>query len=294
MKDVSPNTGPSNGRRVRIASAAFLLDDAVSGVEQRLERCTAYAADAATAGADVLCFPEAVISAGLDPAHEERAGGPVFTHFSALALRHEMHIIAPFLTREGKTLYSRATLFQRDGGIAGCYDKVQPNGHELHTITPGDTLPVFELDFGRVAVMLCMDIHFPEIARIYALKGAEILFWPTMTHGPTQESLLVQARARALDNSLCLVEANYAGAPPYAPYAGRHLPGNARIIDHNGDILAQSGRRHGLAIADVNLDEIRLTSQCVLLREPDHMREDLLSLYRRELYIRELQGIGGS
>jgi len=114
-----------------------------------------------------------------------------------------------------------------------------------------------------------------------------VLFWPTVSHGPTQESLRTQLSARAIDNSLVLVESNLAGHPPYAAYAGRSRPATARIIDHNGDILAQTGRRHGVAIATVDLDELRLTSQCVLIREPDQMREDLQRITRLDLYARE-------
>ena len=66
--------------------------------------------------------------------------------------------------------------------------------------------------------------------------------------------LRTQFTARALDNSLIMAEANLAGHPPYAPYAGRFLPATGRIIDHNGDIIAQTGRRHGVAIANVDLD----------------------------------------
>jgi predicted amidohydrolase len=148
-------------------------------------------------------------------------------------------------------------------------------------------LPVFVLDFGRIAVMICMDIYFPEIPRIYALKGAEVLFWPTVTHGPTQEILRTQLTARAVDNSIVLVESNFANHPPYAPYSGRFRPATARILDHNGDILAQTGRRHGVAIAEVDLDEVRLTSGCVLKREPDHIREDLERITRLDFYAKE-------
>jgi predicted amidohydrolase len=136
-----------------------------------------------------------------------------------------------------------------------------------------------------------MDIYFPEIARIYAMKGAEILFWPTTTHGPTQSGLESQLRSRAIDNSLYIVESNLAGHPPYAPYSGRFYPGNARIVDFNGDIIAQTGRRAGLAIADIDLDEIRKTSGVVLINEEDETRADLESLVRMDLFAEEYSQI---
>jgi omega-amidase len=139
--------------------------------------------------------------------------------------------------------------------------------------------------------MICMDIYFPEIARIYAMKGAEILFWPTTTHGPTQSGLEAQLRSRAIDNSLWIVESNLSGHAPYAPYNGRYHPGNARIVDFNGDIIAQTGRRDGLAIADIDLDERRSTANVVLINDPDDTRADMESLARLDLYAKEYEKI---
>jgi predicted amidohydrolase len=275
---------------VRIAAVSFLMDDAPHTVALNLERTAAYVAEAATRGADVVCLPEAVPTLAVpgDPVALTRGEGRAWRpYFSSLAKRHRINLIAPFYVRNGARLWNQATVFHRDGTLAGAYRKVQPNGAELAYTTPGTTLPVIRLDIGTVAVLLCMDMHFPEIARIYALKGVELLFWPTVTHGPTQEGLAALLRTRAADNSLVIAEANLAGAPPYAPYNGRFRPGNARIVDHNGDLLAQSGRRHGLAIADVDLDETRLTSEVVLLREPDRTREDMESLVRLDLYAAE-------
>lgn len=281
-------------RMVRIATASYLVDEAPHSVKKNRERAVAYIEAAAEKGADVLCLPETVLSTNVpaDAArYAESYPGADTRAFSAAVRRARINLIAPYLVRAGRRLYSQATVFDRKGAVAGIYRKVQPNGAELSYITPGNRLPVITLDFGTVAVMLCMDIYFPEIARIYAMKGVEILFWPTITHGPTQQALLAQLRARAIDNSIVLVESNLAGAPPYAPYNGRAYPATGRIVDHNGDILAQTGRRPGLAIAEVDLDEIRLTSECVLLREPDHMRDDIHRLIRAGLYAREYSAL---
>ena len=165
--------------------------------------------------------------------------------------------------------------------------KAQPTGSEARWVTPGNEFPIVNLGFAKISIMICMDIYFPEIARIYAMKGAEILFWPTTTHGPTQSGLEAQLRSRAIDNSLWIVESNLAGHPPYAPYNGRYHPGNARIVDFNGDIIAQTGRRAGLAIADIDLDERRTTANVVLINNPDDTRSDLESLARMDLYANE-------
>ncbi len=282
-------------RKVKIATTSFLVEDHEHTLEMNFEKTVHYVQEAQKQSADIICLPEAVITTNvkseLKYSGEKYPG--IFTNFFCnIAREHNINLIAPYLVHTGKRMYNQATIINRDGKIVGYYRKIQPNGAELKYITPGDKLPVFKMDCGKIAVMICLDIYFPEIARIYGMKGAEIIFFPTMTHGPTQEALLTQLKSRAIDNSIIIVESNYISHSPYAPYAGRYRPGNAKIVDHNGDIIAQTGRRHGIAVAEVDLDEVRLTSQCVLKREPDCIREDLQSLIRMDLYAKEYARLG--
>lgn len=277
-------------RNVRIAAVSFLVEDTPHTIDQNLRRATEYVRDAGRAGADIVCLPEMVTTANVPKAleyHAETYPGEYTRMFRKCARDAGVNLVAPYLVRAGRKIYNQATVIDRKGTIVGYYRKVQPTAEELRSVTPGDDLPVFAMDFGRIAIMICMDIYFPEIPRIYAMKGAEVLFWPTVSHGPTQETLRTQLTARAVDTSMVVAESNLANHPPYAPYSGRFRPATARILDHNGDVLAQTGRRHGVAIATVDLDEVRLTSGCVLFREPDHMREDLERITRLDLYARE-------
>jgi predicted amidohydrolase len=273
-------------RTVRIATVSFELDDVAHSVERNLERIEQYAISAASDGADIFCLPEIVTTMHTGDVYQSQSmAGSWNAFFQSLAGRLKLAIIAPFYVDESNKFYNQASVFDKSGNQCGFYRKLQPTGTEVRRVTPGSDLPVIDLGFAKIAIMICMDIYFPEIARIYAMKGAEILFWPTMTHGPTQQGLLSQASVRAMDNSLVLVEANYAQAPPYAPYAGRYFPGTGRIFDHNGDILAQTGRRPGVAIADVDLDEPRKTYDCFLIDPAlDHTRADIESLARMDLF----------
>jgi predicted amidohydrolase len=276
-------------RNVRIATASFLIEDTPHTVEQNFVQCEQWILEASEQEADILCLPETVLTSNLSDGHlqPEDFPGKWTEFFQAAAREHNIHVIAPFFARSRDKIYNQATVIDDTGSIAGIYRKLQPTGWEAKFVTPGDELPVIQLAFGKIAVMICMDIYFPEIARIYAMKGAEILFWPTTTHGPTQSGLEAQLRSRAIDNSIPIVESNLTGHSPYAPYAGRFYPGNARIVDHNGDIIAQTGRRAGLAIADIDLDEKRTTQGVFLLSKPDNTRADLESLTRLDLYARE-------
>jgi predicted amidohydrolase len=280
-------------RTVRIGTVSYLVEDEPHTIELNLDRACDYVARASALGCDVVCLPEMFRTIGVPerPYDAEPMTGETARRLASAARDANINLLANWYVEEEGAIYNQTTIFDRAGVVVGRYRKVQPTGGEARFVRAGSELPVFDLDVGRIAVMTCMDIYFPEIARVYAHKGAEVLFWPTVMHGPTQEGVLAQLRSRAIDNSLFLVESNMAGHPPYAPYAGRYRPGTARIIDPNGDVLAQTGRREGIAFADVDLDEIRLTSWCVLFREPDHFREDLESMTRLDLYAREYSAL---
>ena len=275
-------------RNIRIASASFLMEDTPHMVEMNIERAIGYIRDASNAGVQIVCLPETFTTNGVPMLEQYTARSSEWLKiFSETARDFSVAIIAPYYyIANGKT-FNQASVFDTNGTLLGAYRKAQPTGAEAKWVSPGDDFPIFDLGFARIGVMICMDIYFPEIARIYAMKGAEILFWPTTTHGPTQSGLEAQLRTRAMDNSLYIVESNLAGHPPYAPYKGRFYPGNARIVDFNGDIIAQTGRRAGLAIADIDLDERRVTEDVLLIQQRDNTRSDLESLVRMDLYAKE-------
>jgi predicted amidohydrolase len=282
-------------RKIRIASVSFLMEDLPHTVNFNIERAMKYIRDASNAGADIVCLPETMTTNGMGNTKVSVSTG-IIDEFSRAAREYSIAIVAPFYLSDGDEAFNQATVFDSSGNEIGRYRKAQPTGSEAKWITPGNNFPIIELDITtkenvrktvKIAIMICMDIYFPEIARIYAMKGAEILFWPTTTHGPTQSGLESQLRSRAIDNSLYIVESNLAGHPPYAPYSGRFYPGNARIVDFNGDIIAQTGRRAGLAIADIDLDERRKTSGVVLINEEDETRADMESLVRMDLFAEE-------
>lgn len=278
--------------KLRVATVAFLMEDTPHSVEQNLDRARAYVREASEASAEIVCLPETVSTLGTpNPAELAADSNAWADFFSGAAREFEIAVIAPFYAASEGTIFNQATVFDRSGAVAGFYRKTQPTGWEAPFVTPGMDFPIIDLGFVRLGLMICMDIYFPEIARIYAMKGADLLLWPTTTHGPSQSGLEAQLRSRAIDNSLWIVESNLAGHPPYAPYAGRFYPGNARVVDFNGEIIAQTGRRHGVAICDIDLDERRTTDGVVLINEPDDTRADFESLVRLDLYAKEYEAL---
>ncbi len=279
-------------RKVRVGTVSFLVDDGPAEVDSNIQRAIGYLDEAAAVGCDVVCLPEHFNvfnvpgKAGQQRTAAQPVPGPLSDLISKRAAAHGINVVANFPVAEAGRVFNQTTFYGRDGKIAGVYRKLQPTEpeHSVDGVSPGEELPVIEMDFGKVGCIICFDIYFPEIVRILAMKGAEIVFWPTMAHGPSEFNLETQLRARAMDYSVYMVEANYSVAPPYAPYANRCRPGRARIVDFDGHIIADTGHRPGIAFADIDLDEIRLGKSIVGTHDPDLLKTDIEDLVRLDFY----------
>lgn len=212
-------------------------------------------------GADVVCLPEYLNVLGCDdgiwsnPPPIAELLDPV----AGLASRHSMCVVLPLLERRGDHRYNTALILDRTGQVVGRYDKTHltASEREHYGVTPGDSYPVFDLDFGRVGVMTCYDGHFPEVARLLSLNGAEIIFFPSLQRHITASLLEVQLRARAVDSCVYLVRSSY-GYPDETAWTPGMMVGKSCIVDFEGTILADAGPRVGLCLQQIDLDRPRL------------------------------------
>ena len=159
-----------------------------------------------------------------------------------------MYAVGCYYEQQGDDIYNAVALFGRRGEHIGTYHKVHLPIEEKEVAKPGGGYPVFQTDFGLVGAIVCLDIHFPEATRCLALDGAEIIFWPTMYSEPRESITNVLLRARAIENNLFMVASNY------SQKRGIHI-GFSAIVDTYGEILANTGRREGVATAVINLDD---------------------------------------
>lgn len=233
-------------------SNAVLIEDAFELLEQAGEM-----------GADLTGLPEVINVFGMSPAQARAAAepavvGPFLDRISEMAKRHRMVICAPVLERHEGLIRNRVRVYGRDGELVGWYDKTHlagegESGSDGLSVTPGSDYPVFDLDFGRLGVLTCMDVNYPEVPRILALKGAEILFFPAWQSGPSELVFDVQMRARAIDNYLVVVRSSYGYRPGVAWKPGMFF-GRTSVTLPDGTIVADAGHGRGLAIAAVDLD----------------------------------------
>jgi predicted amidohydrolase len=214
---------------------------------------------------DLVCLPELINSTCLpgDPlSWAEPIPGPTSERLSGIALARGCYIAASLLERQGRAVYNTGLLIDRNGGLVGKYRKAQLTLGEglLRGCTPGEALSVFHTDFGIVAMMICYDGHFPEVARILSLKGAQVILFPNMNDsregGSVWESVV---RTRAVDNQVHIVAAVNGG--------------RSCVVSPKGELLSMTDRTPGsIAIAECDL----ATSLCDFSKRPIHRRYDQL------------------
>lgn len=163
--------------------------------------------------------------------------GPITSFLAAKAKQHHMYIIASYWRKDpqGHGRYNSAVLLNREGTLIGYYDKVFPTIGEMEEgIIPGREAAVFDTDFGRLGVMICFDLNFPELAEEYKKQGVELLcFLSAFRGGKLVQSLAIRTQ--------CFI----ASSVPYE---------NGVIVDPLGRILAESSHYGRVIFAKINLD----------------------------------------
>jgi predicted amidohydrolase len=106
-----------------------------------------------------------------------------------LARRHEMVVVPCIVHNDGPKTYDAALVFGPDGSLLGTYNKSHLAPGEERVFDWGDHLNPIATPFGKLGILICWDIHFPEITRVYELLGADILLWTTMRQGTFEREL---------------------------------------------------------------------------------------------------------
>ena len=204
--------------------------------------------EAARRGAQVIITPECFLDGyviheksctrkKLRLMSERGETGTYVKKFAALARELGVHLVAGFTdTPDDKRFYNAAYLFDRSGKVAGKYYKI----HVAKGYTPGDDLPVFDTQFGRVGMVICADRRWPENIRILAVKGAEVLLMPT--YGMWHEANECWMRTRAYENGI---------------YVCFTHPQVSLIIGPAGEVEAKlMGNVEDVLVHDLDLDSV--------------------------------------
>lgn len=216
-----------------------------------VENCVAAVREAAERGADLVLLPEEPdIIAGGSYGEYSLEEHPVFTALRTAAATGEIGLVATLSVKVGERHANTAFLLDRSGAVLGLYRKKHPAPTEETILTEpvrvGDPFPVFDFEGVTIGMAICMDIHFPEMFRIYGLKGADLVCLPTMYLDYTGDMLESLEKARAIDSGYYVALSRYITQPFLA---GKNM-GYAKVIGPDGRVIASTGHRSGIAIAE--------------------------------------------
>jgi N-carbamoylputrescine amidase len=262
--------------KYKIAVVQLNLNDVA---ENNLKKCLSWVREAAKMGAEVISLPELYSSHYFCQSEDvnnfalaEPLYSTSFIAFSELAKELGVVIIVPFFEKRMAGIYhNSAYIIDTDGSEAGLYRKMHipddPHFYEKFYFTPGDLgFKAFPTNKGKIGTLICWDQWFPEAARLTALQGAEVLFYPTAIgwhplekeqYGENQHGAWMNVmKGHAVANGVYVAAANRIGLEQYLPNtSGIEFWGSSFIAGPQGEILAQASHdKEEILIAEVDLD----------------------------------------
>jgi len=284
--------GDKSAPGVTLAAANL---NAVWDKAKNLEKMKKVIKIAAKKGVDLLVFPEQFLQGYVYMArpsftieHElfqyqmenaETIPGPSTDAIAELAAKYNMYIAFGMTEKAGKYGGGKAVMFNSNAlvgpqGVIGIYRKVHQPGSEYHLYVKGSAFNVYDTAVGKVGMSICYDKAFPEVARTYAIKGADIILhttaWPMSgaltVNGVTEKEYAgymcgMFDKVRAAENQVWYVASDNVGKDAKAGWV---FWGHSRIINPSGIVIAEIGQEEGLVIAhglDINGEILKARTQ---------------------------------
>lgn len=249
--------------------------------DENLRKAVKKIEETAKKGASVVCLPELFRSKYFcqteDPANfdlAEPVPGPTTKTLSDLAKSLKIVIIAPVFERRATGVYhNSAAILNSDGSMAGFYRKMHipddPSYYEKFYFAPGDLgFKAVETSAGKIGTMICWDQWYPEGARLTALQGADVLFYPTAIgwhpmekaqYGPQQrDAWMTVQRGHAIANGVYVAAVNRVGHErPANGGDGIEFWGTSFVADPQGVVLAEaSSDEEEILLAEIDTTRI--------------------------------------
>ncbi|KAI9850543.1 MAG: hypothetical protein M1838_005465 [Thelocarpon superellum] len=253
---------------------------------QNLARARQKVLEASGAGASIVVLPECFNSPygtkyfpqyaeTLLPSPPTATQSPSFHALSALARESQTYLIGgsiPEYDPATKKLHNTSLTFSSAGELLATHRKVhlfdidipgKISFHESEVLSPGNKVTIVDLPpYGRVAIAICYDVRFPELATIAARRGCFLLVYPgafNLTTGALHWSL--QARARAMDNQVYVALCS----PARSLEADYHAWGHSMVVDPNAQIVAEAAEEESIVYADLSETAIEETRKGIPL-----------------------------
>lgn len=229
-------------------------------------------------GSDMIMFPE-MFTTGYElsivgPRITELAepvNGPTITALREAAKQAGAYVVAPIALYHDDlpgVPFNSAVLIDREGNVAGVYDKQHLWALERFYFRGGNGTPVFQTDFGTIGIMICYDMGYPEVARMLALQGAQIVLCPSAWCEPDHDVWDINVPARALENTVFLCAVNR-----YGREQDLYMGGHSKVCDPRGRVVAElPDEGEGVLNVEIDLADVvsnRQTSPYLRDRRPE-------------------------
>ncbi len=207
---------------------------------------------------DFFILPELFTTGyNVKPAREwaEPIPGPTTHVLTKLAVSSRSYLIGSMLEAvEGTKPKNTCVVIDPQGKIVARYSKAHlfRLAQEDIFLSAGNSVTDFESSFGRMGVIICYDLRFPELSRSLALRGVKIMFVPAEWPKPRKNPWRTLVQARAIENQFFVVGANRVGSDEEVEFFGDSL-----IVDPSGEIVSEGGETEGLIVGNVDLSQIR-------------------------------------
>ena len=274
--------GSNMSTESKLVTLALIQAKAVSDPATNLQATLAKVEQSAADGANIVCTQELFAteyfcqSEDHDNFHlAESIPGAMTEAFQRLAKRCGIVIIVSLFEKRSAGVYhNSAAVIDADGSLLGIYRKMHipddPLYHEKFYFTPGDLgFRAWDTRFGKIGVLICWDQWYPEAARLTAMQGAELLFYPTAIgwHPSEKEKYGEQQRdawqtiqrSHAVANGCFVASVNRVGHETPVGGDGIEFWGGSFVAGTSGEILSQAGLEESVLLLEVDLGKVDVT-----------------------------------
>lgn len=246
-------------RNIKLALVQF--ESELMDVKANVKKALHFIDEASKEKADLIVFPE-LFTTGYNSELigdnyfdlAETVDGPTITALSEAAKKNSINIVAPIdLERQMPgVIYNSAVVINRNGQVIGDYDKTHLWAGDRFYFTAGNRYPIFNLDFGKIGIMICYDGGFPEVSRILALQGAELILCPAAFPTWDKDMWDIYFKSRALENACFVAGINRVGKEDKL-----HMFGNNKLVNPRGKVLLDAPIDvEEMQIAEIDLDDV--------------------------------------
>lgn len=231
---------------------------------ENLSRARRLVKEAAGRGGQVVLLPECFNSpygTAFFSEYSERIPGESTLLLAEIAKENKVYLVGGSIPEEDEgKFYNSCVVFDPEGKMLLKHRKIhlfdisvpgKIHFQESETLSPGNSLSMFDTPFCRIGVGICYDIRFAELAQLYSRKGCQLLVYPgafNMTTGPAHWELL--QRARAVDNQVFVATAS----PARDQTASYVAWGHSTVVSPWGDVISKAGPEEEVIYADIDLE----------------------------------------